>query len=87
MTTQEQNKWFFVSHLEIRDRRSIGEPYEVQVLDHQGRSLGNGYLNDHTVKLEIQGLSIPQLVIEAAKNQLIGTGTYVDVAGQIVSPF
>lgn len=87
METGGCNKWFFVSHLEERDRTSFEMRYEVQLLNSKGQAVACGYLDDHTASLEIQGRSIPQPVIEAARRQPIGNGDYVDETGNSVSPF
>jgi hypothetical protein len=67
MTSTDQQSRFFVSHRAIEDRSSIDLPGEIQLLDTQGRAFATDNLAHHTNKLKIQGISIPALVIEAAK--------------------
>lgn len=86
MATGSRKKWFFVSHLEERDRPSIGMRYEVQLLNAVGQAVACGYVDEDTDSLEIQGRSIPLLVIEAARKQPIGKGDYIDEGGNPVSP-
>jgi hypothetical protein len=87
MTSTDQQGWFFVSHLAIEDRSSIDLPFEIQVLDPLGHAVATGHLAHETKNLEIKGISIPALVIEAAKQQAIGSGSYVGEMGEVVSPF
>jgi hypothetical protein len=87
MRTRNGKEWFFVSHLQERDRPSTGMTYEIQLLNAQGQAVARGYADDLADNLQIQGRSIPLAVIEAARKQPIGKGDYVDEAGSSVSPF
>ncbi|QDT52384.1 hypothetical protein Pan44_03940 [Caulifigura coniformis] len=87
MEMATDRKVYFILHLEERDRYSSGMRYEIQLLDTYGQTIARGCVDDQANSLELQGCSIPQPVIEAARKQAIGNGDYVDEAGYSVSPF
>jgi hypothetical protein len=88
MATQTRKKWYFVSHLEKRDRPPSGMRYEIQVLNADGQAVVCAHVDDLTsTVLEIQGHPIPAPVIEAARKQQLGKGEYVDEAGSPMPPF
>ncbi len=84
MVTSPPQKWFFVSNLEERNRPSTGMRYEIQVLNSAGQAVGCGYVDDQSNTLEIDGQAIPRAVIEAAREQPVGKGDYVDELGNSV---
>lgn len=87
MAIESRRKWYFVSHLEDRDRPSIEMRYEVQLLNGDGQAVACGFVGDYIDKLDVQGECIPFPVIAAARRLPTGNGDYVDEAGNPVSPF
>jgi len=87
MATSPRRKWFFVSNLEKSNRPSTGMRYEIQVLNDAGEAVGCGYVDDQSDTLEIDGQAIPRAVIEAAREQHVGKGDYVDELGNSVPPY
>ncbi len=87
MATRTPKNWYFVLHLEERDRPSSGMQYQIQLLNAEGQAVACGYADDTTDSLQILGQPIPALVIEAARRQPIGKGDYVDEAGNSIPPF
>jgi hypothetical protein len=87
MGADTDTNWFFVLHLEEKDRPSNGAPYEIQVLNANGQAVACGYADEQTDHLQLQGCSIPLAVIGAARRQAVGKGDYVNEAGDSVPAF
>lgn len=80
-------KWYFVSHLNKSDQLQRGMPFEIQVLNSVGQAVACGYVDENTAVFEIQGQLIPIEVINAARQQNVGNGDYVDENGKTLPPF
>lgn len=83
---------YFVIHLTERDlidrgQLSSDKPFEIQVLDTEGRAVVSGYVGREETRFEVAGRPIPKAVIESARNQPLGQGDYVDEHGNSVQPF
>jgi hypothetical protein len=78
---------YFVSHLDPSDRPSAEKPFEIQLLDAEGRAAATGYFGIGETTLVIQGQLIPMPVLQAARRQRLGQGDYVNEAGVSVPPF
>lgn len=79
---------FFVLHLEEgSDRPEKQLAFEVQLLDSQGRAKSCGYLGTTETELVLDGLFVPQAVLDAARRQRPGKGDYVDFQGRPIQPF
>jgi hypothetical protein len=85
MTNQAK---YFVLHLDSRDYRPFPEAeFEVQLLNADGEAAGSAYLKAGDVRAEIDGESVPEGVVNAAKRQPLGSGDYVDKDGNSVPAF
>ncbi len=83
---------YFVMHLSERalgerDRAPSDGPFEIQLLDAQGRTKVCGYAGRDETTLEVEGNTVPLAVIEAARQQPVGQGDYVDEHGRSIQPF
>jgi hypothetical protein len=78
---------YFVVHLMENDRPSRGQPFEIQVLDSEGRAIACGYVGTDDTSLDIEGQVVPAAVLEAARRQVIGQGDYVNERGNSIMPF
>jgi hypothetical protein len=84
----EQRRWYFVVRLAPENPQyNVRRTIEIQMLDPAGRARYVGYAGDHETELQIEGYSIPQAVLEAARRQPPGQGDYVNDSGQSISPF
>jgi hypothetical protein len=80
-------EWYFVRKLHPHEQPASGARFEVQILDDDGRAIAVGYLTADATKLLIDGRSVPQPVLEAAKQRTEGQGEYVGPNGQGLPPF
>ncbi|MHC4402821.1 MAG: hypothetical protein ACYTG0_24435, partial [Planctomycetota bacterium] len=83
---------YFVMHLSERDlgergRASSEGQFEIQLLDAEGRAKACGYVGSDETTLEVEGKTVPIAVIEAARQQPVGQGDYVDEQGHSIQPF
>ncbi len=83
-----ERQWFFVAHLGERGFRP--DPlakYCIQLLDENGQSVEECYVDEHGVPVAPCSFAVPRAVVEAAFRQEHGRGDYVDPAGRSVRPF
>ena len=70
-----------------RGRPSSEEQFEIQLLDAEGRAKVCGYVGSDETTLEVEGKTVPIAVIEAARQQPVGQGDYVDEHRHSIQPF
>ncbi|GEM_PF-1578836 len=80
-------EWYFVRKLNSHEQPFSAARFEVQILDDDGRAIAIGYLMADTTELLIDDRSVPQPVLEAAKQRTVGQGEYVGSDGQVLPPF
>lgn len=63
-----------------------GKEFEIQILDHRGRSKREGYIGWDETELVVGDFIVPRSVLEAARRQPRGQGEYVNRAGESIYP-
>jgi hypothetical protein len=77
--------WFFVRRLPIAEAKP-GERFEVQLLDGDGRAIAVARY-DTEASLALGGQTVPGVVLDAGRERLEGSGSYVDLEGVETPPF
>ena len=62
-------------------------PFEIQILDSQGRAKYVGYVGYYEEALNIAGHDVPKAVLDAVRKRPKGPGDYVDNEGNSIQPF
>jgi len=73
--------WFFVVHLSAVRRGTSEAPYEVQLLDEDGRAIEVARFAGPESSVDLRGVAVPSAVLQSAAELPEGQGCYVDEAG------
>jgi hypothetical protein len=74
--------WFFVRHLVPGESQRTRLPFEVQLLDAEGRATDVAHFDAHVQTIIINGIAIPAPVVARALTYPAGFGDYVDALGR-----
>jgi hypothetical protein len=83
----EIREWYFIRRLRPEERPDSNQRLEVQVLNDDGMAVIVGYFDDSTGELAVGTVTIPWLVLDAAKRKADGQGDYVGPDGVTMRPF
>jgi hypothetical protein len=85
--TRTEPRYFVLCLDESDNGYSEGFRYEVQLLNDGGEGGGVFQFSDADSEISVPGFEIPSEVVEAARRQQRGSGTYVDSRGESIRPF
>ena len=77
-------EWFFASHLVPGESQRTSLPFQVQILDSDGRATDVAYFAERARSVSINGVVLPEPVVARALTYPAGFGDYVDASGHPV---
>ena len=80
-------RYFVIHRAKLRTGQPANCPFEIQILDSQGRAKYVGYVGHSEETLDIAGHSVPKAVLDAVRRRPKGPGDYVDSEGNSIQPF